>query len=146
MYYVLNTSALIIFIFISSSSCFIQKQVRDNPQSPWCTFQHDLKHTGRSPFEGPDKPDLKWKYGAGDNINAHPTISADETIYFGSDDYKLYAINSDGTLRWSFEGEKAIRSAPVIGNDGTIYVGSRDGYLYALLPDGSLKWKFKTDG
>jgi outer membrane protein assembly factor BamB len=140
--------AILIFcVLIFSTSCILQRHGIENiPTSPWCTFQHDLRHTGRSHFAGPEIPVLKWKYETVDNINTPPTIGADGTIYTGSDDCKLYALNPDGSLLWSFKAENAVRSAPVLGQDGTIYVGSRDGHLYVINPDGTLKWKFKTDG
>ena len=39
---------------------------------------------------------LKWKYQTGDVILSTPVIGSDGTIYIGSNDYKLYAINADG--------------------------------------------------
>ncbi|MEM2175649.1 MAG: PQQ-binding-like beta-propeller repeat protein, partial [Candidatus Micrarchaeia archaeon] len=73
-----------------------------------------------------------------------PAIGKDGTIYVGSWDNYLYAINPDGSLKWKFKTGDNVRSSPAIGKDGTIYVGSYDNYLYAINPDGSLKWKFKT--
>jgi len=73
-----------------------------------------------------------------------PAIGADGTIYVGSDDYNLYAINPDGSQKWSFTTGAPIRSSPAIGTDGTIYVGSDDQKLYAINPDGSRKWAGMT--
>jgi hypothetical protein len=70
--------------------------------SPWPMFHHDLQHTGRSPYIGPDVPTLKWSYVTGGVIHSSPALGADETIYVGSNDYKLYAINPNGTLKWSY--------------------------------------------
>lgn len=72
------------------------------------------------------------------------TIGASSgTIYVGSDDHKLYAINPDGTQRWSFIADKVVKSSPTVAN-GTIYVGSDDQNLYAINSDGSRKWSFAT--
>jgi outer membrane protein assembly factor BamB len=137
----------ILYLLVFSTSCILQlHQAVKVSTSAWSTFQHDLQHTGRSPYSGPDKPVLMWKFKTGANINTPITIGADGTIYAGSDDCHLYAINPDGSLQWSFKAENAVRSSPVLGSDGTIYVGSRDGFLYVLNPNGSLKWKFKTAG
>jgi outer membrane protein assembly factor BamB len=57
---------------------------------------------------------------------------ADNTIYVGSDDNSLYAINPNGTLKWSYQTGDNVFSSPAIGADGTIYVGSKDYYLYAI--------------
>ena len=35
-------------------------------------------------------------------IQGTPAVGDDGTIYVGSQDNKLYAINSDGTLKWSY--------------------------------------------
>ena len=35
-------------------------------------------------------------------MSASPAIDADGTIYFGSEDKKVYAINPDGTKKWEF--------------------------------------------
>ncbi|GAB6162858.1 hypothetical protein JCM12298_20180 [Desulfothermus naphthae] len=87
---------------------------------------------------------LKWKFKTEDSITSSPTIGGDGTIYVGSKDNYLYAINPDGTLKWKFKTGVVHFSSPAIGEDGTIYVGSEDNYLYAINPDGTLKWKFKA--
>lgn len=83
--------------------------------------------------------DSKWEFPTGDKIWATPTVSGD-TIYVGSFDKKLYAVDSDGSQKWVFATEGAIVSSPAIA-DGTIYLGSFDRHLYAVNADGSLKWK-----
>ena len=80
-------------------------------------------------------------------IESSPAIGADGTIYVGSHDDNLYALNpADGSLKWKYRhGTMRSASSPAIGADGTIYVGSEDDNLYALNPaDGSLKWKYAT--
>ena len=111
---------------------------------PWAMFGHDPQHTGRSPYNGPKQPRLKWTFATGDIIFSSPAIEADGTIYVGSD--KLYAINPDGSKRWESKTGSAISSSPAIGADGTIYMGSFDGKLYAIDPDGKGKWAFATEG
>jgi outer membrane protein assembly factor BamB len=80
-----------------------------------------------------------------------PAVGADGTIYFGSRNTCLYAINPDGSEKWTFKTSRAIDSTPAIGSDGTIYFGSgsetsfvKENYLYAINSDGTLKWKFNT--
>ena len=104
--------------------------------TPWPMFHHDLQHTGRSPYLGPQSPTLAWKFRTASDVNSSPAIGADGTIYFGSRDNYLYALNPDGTLWWKFRTGDAVRSSPAIGEDGTIYVGSDDGYLYAINDSG----------
>ncbi|BDU51056.1 hypothetical protein HLVA_16250 [Haliovirga abyssi] len=86
---------------------------------------------------------LKWSYKTGDWVSS-PAIGSDGTIYVGSSDNKLYAINPDGTLKWSYLTGYWVTSSPAIGSNGIIYVGSWDHRLYAINPDGTLKWSYLT--
>ena len=86
----------------------------------------------------------KWVFTTGGQVLSSPAIGEDGTIYVGSADKKLYAINPDGTTNWVFTTRGAINSSPVIGTDGTIYVGSLDHNLYAINPDGTTNWVFPT--
>jgi outer membrane protein assembly factor BamB len=87
---------------------------------------------------------LKWRYFTSvyRDVRCSPAIDLDGTIYFGSLNDTLYALNPNGTLKWSYSSNGDIYSSPAIGSDGTIYFGSYDNYLYALNPDGSLKWRY----
>lgn len=100
--------------------------------TPWPMFGHDLEHTGRSPYVGAQTSAKKWEFITGDIIRSSPAIGPDGTIYVGSDDHKLYAINPDGTKKWEFITENWIESSPTIGADGTIYIESYDNKLYAI--------------
>ena len=53
--------------------------------------------------EGGEEGTLKWSFKTGGMVRSSPAIGSDGTIYVGSDDYKLYAINPDGTEKWSFK-------------------------------------------
>ena len=68
-----------------------------------------------------------------------PAIGSDGTVYVGSMDEKLYAINGkSGVKLWEFEmGDPLgyVESSPAIGPDGTVYVGSYDNKLYAIKTD-----------
>jgi outer membrane protein assembly factor BamB len=176
--------------------------------TPWPMFQHDLRHTGRSIYQGPAQiPSLKWQFqlegrpgspviGADGTIylptgllnsktpgylyainpdgtqkwrfrfagypsHTAPAVSADGTIYVHMNGNngniiateKLYALNSDGTLKWIYIFNNGLGvycadviSSPAIGNDGTIYVGSMDSRLYAVNPNGVEKWRQTVTG
>ena len=110
--------------------------VKDNLGGDSVVFSKELKVWGQ-----------KWAFATGDAIKpSSPAIGSDGTIYVGSDDNKLYAINPDGTQKWSFATTGNIQNSPAIGADGTIYVGSDDKNLYAVNPNGTLKWSFNTGG
>jgi outer membrane protein assembly factor BamB len=82
----------------------------------------------------------------GQSNYSSPAIAPDGTIYVGSQDDYVYALNPDGTLKWRYLTGDVVRSSPAIAADGTIYVGSYDNRLYALNPDGTLKWSYLTGG
>ena len=88
-----------------------------------------------------------WSFPTGDVVFSSPAVGDDGTIYVGSENNNLYAINPSGTQKWVFIGATDwIDSSPAIGSDGTIYVGSWDNNLYAINPaNGSQIWKFETD-
>ena len=88
-----------------------------------------------------------------DSIYGEPNVGPDGTIYIGSWDTYVYAVNSGGTLKWKYQTDGSIAplASPTLSNDGnTIYVGSGDrnkdegGTLYALNSDGTLKWKVEN--
>ena len=70
-------------------------------------------------------------------MSSSPAIGSDGTVYVGSWDKKLYAINGkSGVKLWEFEtGGAIVSSSPAIGSDGTVYVGSQDNKLYAIKTD-----------
>ena len=145
---VTNLLKLTICLIIILLANPIYSQLAD---SPWPMFHKDLEHTGRSSYNGPDVPNLKWIYQTASSNSyscySNPVIDTDGTIYIGSKDSYLYAINSDGTIKWKFQTGSTIKySTPAIGSDGTIYVGSNDHYLYAINSNGTLKWKLQTGG
>ena len=84
----------------------------------------------------------KWDFKAGGGVISSPAVGIDGTIYVGSKDRNLYAINPDGTKKWEFITGRWVVSSPKIASDGTIYVGSYDDNLYAINPDGTKKWEF----
>jgi WD40 repeat protein len=77
-----------------------------------------------------------WDFETGDEVWSSPAIGSDGTVYVGSVDKKLYAINGkSGVKLWEFETGDVVRSSPAIGPDGTVYVGSNDNKLYAIKTD-----------
>ena len=78
-------------------------------------------------------------------MRSSPAIGADGTIYMGSNDNKLHAVNPDRTPNWTYTTGDHVSSTPAIGADGTIYVGSNDGKLYAFNPDGTQEWNYTTE-
>jgi len=131
----------IVFVFFLNGQTF--SQTDDNP---WQMFLHDSRHTGLSDFNGPENPELKWKYQPLFSIASSPCVNSSGMVYFGTKDDYLYAINPDGTVRWRYLTGGDVDSSPAIGLLGTIYFGSDDGFLYALNPDGTLIFRYDAGG
>ena len=89
---------------------------------------------------------LLWKFETGDGVRSSPAIGSDGTVYVGSADNNLYAINGKtGAELWKFETGWMVLSSPAIGSDGTVYVGSLDDNLYAINgKTGAKLWEFET--
>ena len=84
---------------------------------------------------------ILWVFQTEGPIWGTPTIS-DGTVYSGSDDGNLYAIEAQsGLLRWKFVTQGIVRSRPAI-SDGLAYSASDDGYLYAVdTQNGKQAWR-----
>lgn len=108
--------------------------------SPWPKFHANVKNTGYSFYGGAQTNTVKWTFLAGNYVFGSPSIATDGTIYFGSDDFKINALNPNGSLKWSFTTAGLVRGCPAVAADGTVYVGSNDGSVYALNPDGTRRW------
>ncbi len=125
-------------------------------KSAWPMFRHDVRGTGcttgcqvalqegeevKPPVNGPQTATLKWVFeGAEKEMKSNPVIGVDGTIYVGSDDYHLYAINPDGTLKWKLKPERTsqVVASPAIAADGTLYATFLT--LCGVTPAGTVKW------
>jgi outer membrane protein assembly factor BamB len=116
-------------------------------KTAWPMFRQNIYHTAVSTIPASGSVGvLKWKYQTLGNVNSSPSIGSDGTIYVGSDDQYLHALNPNGSLKWEFDCGGFVYSSPAIGDDGTIYVGSNnsDYNLFAINPNGSEKWHYAT--
>ncbi len=128
-------------------------------ESPWPMFHGNLQHTGLSLYDTSHiDGTVKWIFKAEKGMESSPAIGSDGTIYIGSHDNRLYAINPDGTERWhfqvgtgpvfsksgtaGFDAWKGVLSSPAIAKDGTIYFTSMSNKLFAINPDGTEKWDY----
>lgn len=88
-----------------------------------------------------------WNYQPGSDIGSSPAIGADGTIYIGSSNGCLYAIDPQGGLKWCFQTWGGIfHSSPAIGTDGIIYIGSYNGRVYAIDQNGNWKYFIEPNG
>ena len=86
-----------------------------------------------------------WIFPAGSGVGKIWSTPAylDGTIFVGSFDKNLYALDiATGEKKWSFATQGAIAATPVAYN-GTVYIGSFDRNLYAIdAATGREKWRF----
>ena len=90
----------------------------------------------------PQPGSVLWEFRAGGQIWGSLAHDAG-TLYFGSDDRRLYALDIAGRkLRWSFETGGAVRAQPAVGG-GLVFAASDDGFLYAVdRASGRERWRF----
>lgn len=94
--------------------------------------------------------DKQWVYHMDDSTIFGPTIGPDGTIYQGSWDQNLYAINPDGTLGWKFPTAGAISYPASVNEHGTVFLGAgdshsgTDGHVYAIKHNGTERCNYDT--
>jgi outer membrane protein assembly factor BamB len=118
--------------------------------STWPMYCHDIRHTGKSPYNTIDTWNEVWRFKqhVNDYVRGSPVIGNDSTIYFGGTDF--YALYPNGTMKWKYDNIGGyIWSCPTLDEYGMIYIGSvydfsNGNHLYAINPNGTLKWKYFT--
>ena len=110
----------------------------------WPMFKGNPLHTGQSPFNGSDQNTFRWSFHTNSSISSSPVIGADDTVYIGSNDGNLYALNPDGSLKWTHKTGNVIVSTPAVAPDGSIYFTSFDDSLYKIGSDGEGIWRVQT--
>ncbi len=104
----------------------------------WQNVGGDLQHSGYSdssivPLE------LLWKYKVGNSEISAPIVDRG-TVFVGSDDNNLYAIDAaTGELKWQYFTLGKVYTPAA--KDGFVFAASFDNYIYALDLNGNLKWK-----
>ncbi len=108
-------------------------------------FGFDPQHTHVNPYERVLNPTnvsrlvSLWTASTGDSIESSPVV-ANDIVYVGSSDDKLYAFNASGCGQpscsplWTSTGS-SITSSPAVAN-GIVYVSAYDGELYAFNASG----------
>ena len=89
-----------------------------------------------------DKKEVVWESKTNGPITTAPKI-VDETVYIGSWDGFLYALNAEsGKLKWKCKTGWGIETTPFI-SDSLVFFGSLDNNFYALdKNNGEIKWYF----
>ncbi|MFW3147138.1 MAG: PQQ-binding-like beta-propeller repeat protein [Thermoplasmatota archaeon] len=94
-----------------------------------------------------------WSFQCNGTVDTSPVFAEDGTVHVCTrvgfpivngttvewGEYRLYAVDGNGSEKWSYLEDIGILSAPTVGKDGTVYVNA-DG-IVALYPNGTEKWK-----
>lgn len=101
-------------------------------KSPWPKYMGPGSHnSGRSPYNGPDSPEVKWVLDLGGFSHFRSlSVDSDGTIYVGAS-LELFAVNPDGTIKWSVY----IPQNPAhvtISEDGFLYVQTIYNKMYKI--------------
>lgn len=109
----------------------------------WPMYHHNCRRTGQSQYPGGILPhaQIKWSFHTVNAIYASPVVGSDGTIYVGSSDGKLYAIDHSGSLKWSYPTNQYLMASPAIGKNGVVYFGGDDRKFHALdCETGNERW------
>ena len=84
---------------------------------------------------------FQWRFETGNSIWSTPAV-ANDRVFFGSMDQKVYALDLDGLKAWEFHTGGGVTAEPVV-KDGRVYIGSFSSDFFALDAEtGSMIWKF----
>lgn len=139
----MSLRAALLMIAVAGCSSCARGQAKD--ASPM--FRGNLAHTGVYDAAGvPKFSKIKWKFKTGGRIISSPAV-VDGTVYFGSFDENVYAIDAEtGAQKWKFTPESAVSSSPAVAG-GLVYFTGYDGKFYAVdAATGKQKWTFETEG
>ena len=123
------------YLYVLSDDGYLYKIQRHHAKLIW---QFDT-HGGSVARDLPGSGSTSY-----DSLTSGATV-ADGTVYIGSADKRLYAIDSEtGHEKWHFETQDIVRSTPAAAH-GRVFVGSREHSVYAVnAGTGALVWKYDT--
>jgi outer membrane protein assembly factor BamB len=107
--------------------------------APWPMYGGDAQHTGRSVAEGPDNPQVEWMFRVG-LLASSPAVGGDGSIYLGSLDGNLYALDPAGAEMWRASFGQ-VSGVPALSAEGAIYAGAAsplEEMFFALYRDGTV--------
>jgi outer membrane protein assembly factor BamB len=82
----------------------------------------------------------------GGHVSASPAVLADGRVAVGSHDYRVYALEPDGTTAWAFATGGAVEGPIAVLEGGDLAFGSADGKLYRLTAEGRRRFAIDVGG
>lgn len=114
-------------------------------ETDWPMFCYDHLNRGTtSATTGPrESVEPRWTFDTDDAVRTSPAV-VDGTVYVGSDDGSLYAIDTEsGEQEWVFETDGPVEASPAVFGY-MVFVASHDHHLYGLDVTGKHRWTFET--
>ena len=150
MRHLILLSAAFIFLVLASS-CTPEAPV-NNPE--WTQYRRDEASSGFQLVRSDIAWRPQWKTYIGGTAYSSPVIGANGTIYIGTTEGRLVALNPNGTTLWSLlvnDRDFVLMSTPAIGADGSIYIISANAFstptstLHKVAASGTLVWNIQLD-
>jgi outer membrane protein assembly factor BamB/ferredoxin len=111
----------------------------------WSSYRGDAQLTGVSLAKVKSPLKLLWSYNTGDAVKSSPIV-CNNSIYVGSNDGFLYALDLQGALLWKFNAGNSIESPPLLIG-GQVIFGTLEGTIFSLDgADGKERWRYVTEG
>ena len=88
---------------------------------------------------------LQWTYEPEDHVATAAMVGPDGTIYAGTTDGYVVALDGSGRLKWRCKTGDEVRDDLALAADGTIYAPCYDSGLCALSPDHSVRWHHRAN-
>jgi outer membrane protein assembly factor BamB len=109
-------------------------------------FRSNQNRIGITGYKVPDEVTLSWKFETENQVESSP-VFYNNRLYFGSDDYFVYCLDSKtGLEKWKYETGNQVRSSIAIAGQ-RIFIGSQDYHMYCLNAiSGEFIWKYKANG
>ncbi|MDB4713032.1 PQQ-binding-like beta-propeller repeat protein [bacterium] len=79
--------------------------------------------------------ELKWYFDTDQDIGSSAVIRGDGTVYFGADDGRFYALDTEtGEPKWAYKINRnfQLSASATLGLDGAIYFSLTDNKFYAI--------------
>ena len=106
-------------LYLGSNDGYVYALNPSNPANNHIKWKTQVNNTGRVPFTSPN------------SMYTTPLIAPDGTIYLGSNEGYMYALNPSGTLKWSYHAGYPLQSSPIMDSSGSIYFGAGHS-IYAI--------------
>lgn len=119
---------------------------RPEDESASLQARGNRRHTGRTSRRGGAAATRAWALSTGAHVVGQAVEGPNGTLYIGSRDHQLYALNPDGSVLWRADlGDDIYSTAAVFGD--AIYAGSDANFFFILdAATGAVRSHLRTEG